>query len=68
MSTVEMEDQRAYLSLSLHCVDHSVLGLRAQPSDHGDRVTHLGQGCLNPLTTLGGNIPRGSLGRIIYHE
>ena len=56
------------MCLNLHLIDHPMMGLCAQPSDHGGCVAHLSQGRLNPLMALGRNLPRGSLDRIIHHK
>ena len=65
---VETEGQKAHPCLDHHFIGHLTTSLYAQPGDHGDCVTHLGQGHLDPLVALGGNLPHRSLGHVIHHE
>jgi hypothetical protein len=65
---MESEDRRDHLRLGHSFVGHQTLGLRAQSGDHGDRIAHLGQGCLDPLAAPGGNLSHGPLGRVIHLE
>jgi hypothetical protein len=65
---MELEDQKAHLFLGHHLIDHLMLGLCAQPSNHGNRVAHLGRGHPDTLVAPGGRFPHGSLGHIIHHE
>lgn len=67
-NAVKLEDRIAHLLLSHHLVSHPTLSLHAQLGDHSDYVTHLGQGHLDPLMTLGGSLPHGSLSHIIHHK
>jgi hypothetical protein len=65
---MESEDRRDLLRLDHHFVGHQTPGLRVQSGDHGNHIAHLGQGCLDPLAALGGNLSRGPLGRVIHLE
>lgn len=68
IGTVESEGQKVHLCLDRHFISHLTLGLCAQPSGHSNCIAHLCQGHLNPLMELGGNIPHGSLSRVIHHK